>query len=126
MAASGAHEDIYHVTPFSTYLKIYSILLVLTALTVILALPAFHMGFFSTVLAIAIASTKAFLVAWYFMHQKYEGKLNRTILVSGFFFLALMFGFTFADWATRTTFKEKNSYEAKSIEEAIPNSSKHH
>lgn len=117
--SSGGHEDVYHITPFKTYVKIYLILLLLTVLTVVFALPQLHMEHFSTIIAIAIASTKAFLVAWYFMHQSHEGKLNRTILVSGFFFLALLFGFTFADWATRgDNFVEKNNYEAKPLEEA--------
>lgn len=121
MAAGNEHEEVYHVTPFSTYVRIYLILLGLTVLTVVFALPALHVNYLSTVIALIIASTKAFLVAWYFMHQNHEGKLNRTILVSGFFFLALLFGFTIADWATRgVNFTEKQTYEAKPLSEAIP------
>ena len=128
MAASNEqHEDLYHITPFGTYLKIYFILLGLTVATVVFALPQMHMNHLSTLIAIAIASTKAFLVAWYFMHQNHEGKLNRTILVTGFFFLALFFGFTFADWATRgQNFTERKTFESKPLEEAVPSTSNSH
>lgn len=106
------HHDVHHITPFATYIKVYLALVVLTVATVWLAnlkVPA--------TVAMVIATTKAFLVAWFFMHQKYEGKLNRIIFLSGFAFLLIFWGFTFSDWATRKTFDDIKFPKHK-IEEA--------
>lgn len=100
MAANNhEHHDVYHVTPFPTYIKVYSALIVLTIITV--AAARFDFGVLNTFIAMLIATIKAFAVVWWFMHQKYEGTLNRVIFISGFVFLLLFFGFTAVDIFTR-------------------------
>lgn len=96
---SGGH----HIVPFKTYLNILLILLALTALTVIAApsVSGLHLGHLSTVLAIGIASTKAALVAAYFMHLKYDDKLYAVIIVSAVFFLLLLWAISSMDVFTR-------------------------
>ena len=63
------NEDVYHVTPFSTYIRVFLILVVLTVLTVAVAQVDF--GALNTLIAYGIATVKAFLVMAYFMHLKF-------------------------------------------------------
>lgn len=96
MAASGEHT----VIPTKTYVNILLILLVLTVITV--AAAQFHLPHvLAVILAIAIASVKAVLVAAYFMHMKYDDKLYAAILCSAVFFLILLFAFSWGDFVTR-------------------------
>ena len=101
------HDNIYHITPFSTYIKVFSVLILMTLITVFSAI-FMHFGTLNTPIAMAIATFKAFCVVWWFMHQKYEGKLNRVIFVSGFFFLAIFVFFTAFDFWTRVNFSDLN------------------
>jgi cytochrome c oxidase subunit 4 len=48
-----------------------------------------------------IATVKASLVVLFFMHLKYSPLLNRTVLLGGLFWLAIMIGLTMTDFATR-------------------------
>ena len=58
----------HHIVPFSTYMKVLSILLFLTVLTVLVAQIDF--GFFNILIAMGIATVKAVLVLLFFMHLK--------------------------------------------------------
>lgn len=102
-----SHHDVYHITPFSTYVKVFSVLILMTIITVYSA-KYMHFGVLNTPIAMAIASFKAFCVVWWFMHQKYENALNRTIFVSGFIFLAIFVFFTAVDIWTRVSFWDLN------------------
>ena len=93
------HHDVYHVTPFATYMKVFGALLILTVLTVWVATIDF--GSMNAFIAFGIATVKAGLVLLFFMHLKYEDNINRTIMASGFFFLALLFIFAIIDLITR-------------------------
>ncbi len=93
------HHDVYHLTPFKTYMVVFLSLLVLTVLTVWVATVDF--GAANAFIAFGIATVKAMLVLLYFMHLKYEVTTNRVIMASGFFFLALLFIFVLIDIVTR-------------------------
>jgi cytochrome c oxidase subunit 4 len=95
----GKNEDLYHVTPLKTYFGIFGALLVLTVVTVLAARVDF--GALNMVIAMLIASVKAGLVMLFFMHLKYENKMNRVIFALGFFFLLVLFGFSVIDIYTR-------------------------
>ena len=45
-----------------------------------------------------IAVTKATLVVLFFMHVRYSSRLTWVIVVSGFFWLGIMFLFTLSDY----------------------------
>jgi cytochrome c oxidase subunit 4 len=69
----------HHHVPF---MKIFFALLVLTAITVGIGIYLrFDNELVNVLLALLIASTKATLVAMFFMHLKFEGKLIVTIFV---------------------------------------------
>jgi cytochrome c oxidase subunit 4 len=97
--ASGHDASSHHISPVSTYLAVYAALLVMTALTVIVSIA--DLGPISIYAAMGIAVVKATAVALYFMHLKYDEKLNSLVLASSVVFLALFFGFTMLDLTTR-------------------------
>ena len=93
----------HHVVPITVYRKVLFTLLGLTAATVVFAPPVtgLDLGFFTVALAFGIAATKAALVASIFMHLKYDDKLHTVIIVSGLFFLLLLFAISAFDLYTR-------------------------
>ena len=89
-----------HVSPLKVYLGIFLALMVLTAVTI--AVAYVDLGQFNKLVALGIASFKATLVVLYFMHVKYASRLTKLVVVSGFFFLAILLGLTMTDYASRT------------------------
>lgn len=90
----------HHVVPLKVNLATLGALLVLTGLTVYTA-KFVDLGSMNLVLAMAIATAKAATVFLWFMHLKYDGWMNRVIILSTFAFLALLYGFTSIDLLTR-------------------------
>jgi cytochrome c oxidase subunit 4 len=88
-----------HVVPLSTYYAIFAALMVGTALTVWVAF--IDLGAMNTVVALAIACTKATLVVLYFMHVKYSTRLTWAVVLSSVFWLLIMLGLTYNDYLTR-------------------------
>lgn len=87
--------------PVRVYVNVFLVLMALTAITVIVAHVDLGQG--NVVVALAIAFTKAALVATYFMHLRFGLRMSRAILVAALIGLALMMSFTFDDVITRTT-----------------------
>jgi len=93
------HEHTTHSNGF--YLGIGIVLLVLTATTVGAAFV--NLGPFNPVIALLIATIKATLVVLFFMHVKGASeKLTGAVVVSGFFFLAILISLSLADYLTRS------------------------
>jgi cytochrome c oxidase subunit 4 len=84
-----------HVLPPSVLLGTAAALLVLTVLTVVTS--RIDLGAMNTVLALAIASCKAAVVALFFMHLKYEKKFLTVVLASAVFFAVLLVSFVVFD-----------------------------
>ncbi len=83
------------------YLLIGITLLVLTATTVGAAFV--NLGPFNPVVALLIATIKATLVVLFFMHVKGASeKLTGAVVVSAFFFLAILISLSLADYMTRS------------------------
>ena len=82
-----------------TYFLIFAALLVLTTATWGVAyLP---LGEWHTVLALAIAITKALLVLLFFMHLLHSTRLTWVVAAAGVFWLGIMLALTFSDYLTR-------------------------
>jgi cytochrome c oxidase subunit 4 len=85
--------------------RVFSVLLglgliVLTGVTVGAAF--INLGPFNPVIALLIATIKATLVILFFMHVKGASeKLTGVVVVSGFFFLAILLSLSLADYMTR-------------------------
>ncbi len=88
-----------HILPIKTYLALAGALFVLTGVTV--AVSFINAGGWNAVIALGVASLKASLVALYFMHLKYDSKLNLFVFLSALFFVAVFIIFTMFDTARR-------------------------
>lgn len=64
-----------HITSYSDHFITLVILLSLTALTVAVSVLAGGQGVSSVIIALALASAKGLLVAYLFMHLKYDKKI---------------------------------------------------
>lgn len=102
-----------HIVPLRVYLTIFALLMVLTALTVWVALVDLGAhGWLHTSLALGIASVKATLVVLWFMHVKYGSRLIWVFLAAGIACLALLIGITVGDYVGRTWEPEPNDWRA--------------
>jgi cytochrome c oxidase subunit IV len=88
-----------HVVPVSTYVAVFTALVVLTIATVLAAGQDF--GPFNTVVALGIAVTKATLVVLFFMHVKYGTSLVKLYVVAAIIWLGIMMVITLSDYASR-------------------------
>lgn len=95
------HSTYKHMIPFSVYVKVALSLFALTILTVVASRFHASLGALAAPVAFLIASVKAALVLLFFMHLKYDNKMNRVIFATGFFFLFLLFVMSAADVFTR-------------------------
>jgi len=83
------------------YIAIGIVLLILTATTAAVAFV--NLGPFNPVVALLIATIKATLVILFFMHVKGASeKLTSAVVVSAFFFLAILISLSLADYLTRS------------------------
>jgi cytochrome c oxidase subunit 4 len=89
-----------HVLPLETYLAVAGALMVLTAVTVTVSFV--HFGAWNLVVAMAIAATKAIMVALFFMHLKYDNKIYLAVFGGSVVFLALFIIFTMFDTMRRS------------------------
>ncbi len=90
-----AHGDAPHALPASVLLGTGAALVALTVVTVVTS--RLDLGQFNIVLALAIASLKATLVAMFFMHLKYEHRFQSVVFVGALFFVVLFVGFVVFD-----------------------------
>ncbi len=100
MAEHGEHT--HHGPSIAVYLAVFTALVVLTIATVLAAGQDF--GPLNTVVALAIAITKATLVVLFFMHVKYGTRLNQLVVVCAFAWLALLIAVTVSDYWSRGWF----------------------
>jgi len=94
-----AEQHTEHVVSWKLYLVILAALVVGTFVTVQAA--KIDLGRGNIILALAIAVTKMTLVVLFFMHGKYSSRRTKLVIVSGFFWLAIMLALTLADYSTR-------------------------
>jgi cytochrome c oxidase subunit IV len=88
-----------HPTPLRVYFGVFLALMALTALTVFAAFV--NLGPANNVVALSIAVVKSTLVILFFMHVKGNTKLVPVVILSGVFFLFVLFLFLAADYGTR-------------------------
>jgi cytochrome c oxidase subunit 4 len=79
----------------TSYLFIFGLLIVLTIVTV--AIAYVDLGSFNIVLAMMVASVKAYLVAVHFMHLKFEDSMTRFYALVPIVLLVIMIGGVFLD-----------------------------
>ena len=88
-------HDQPHIGHTKTYAIVWLALLALTGITI--AVSAMRLGAFSMLASLVIASLKASLVLWFFMHLKYEQKLFKFLFLVPIVTLTVVIGLTFLD-----------------------------
>ena len=88
-----------HVIPYSTLLRVWGTLVVLTAILVVVS-RSFHDAL-SVPAMLTITPLKAGLVFYFFMHLKYEGLLLKTMLLVALVTLLIFLGLLFSDVLVR-------------------------
>ena len=97
MSTTETHE--HHGPGYKLFVIIWVLLLIMTAVTVYAA--EIDLGFLNVALAMTIATIKASLVTFFFMHLKYENLTFKLMVVVCFTILAIFIGFTFFDTVYR-------------------------
>ena len=92
------HGEHHIVTPFQ-YSLVFLTLLIGTGLTVAAAYVDLH--WLNPVIALAIACFKAVVVILFFMHVKYQSKLIKMTVASGFFTFLVLITMTLSDYISR-------------------------
>jgi len=88
-----------HILPLKIYFLVAVTLLVLTYVTV--KVSYYNFGTWNLIVAMAVATIKASLVALFFMHLKYDERFNGVIFVSALAVLGIFFSLTLADTVER-------------------------
>lgn len=108
LAEEAAEHEHHSMTP---YLVVWIALLILTAVTYFSA--KVNLGWANLPLALAIATTKAGLVVWYFMHLRDQRGLNRIVFAVSVFMVFLLMLFSVGDTMTRWTFTNPPLHQAQ-------------
>ncbi len=99
MPVTGQSETHEHVVSPGSYVAVFLALLVLTATTTAVAFV--DLGPWNTVVALVIAFIKAALVVLIFMHIRWSSRMMKLVIVGGLFWLLILMGLTFSDFASR-------------------------
>lgn len=95
-------EHGHHIIPIKILIKTIVALLILTFITVAAAQVDLGSHAINTLVAVIIASVKAYLVASYFMGLKYDSRTHTLVLVSSVGFVILLYLFSAIDVFSRT------------------------
>lgn len=90
-----------HIVSKKMYFVIFGALMVLTAVTVLAANIDLGSEKLNTIVALAIAVTKAMLVILFFMHVRYSSRLTWVVVAGGFLWLFIMVALTMSDYLSR-------------------------
>jgi cytochrome c oxidase subunit IV len=75
------NEDEVHITSYSEHFGTWISLILLTFMTVFISVYGADLNTLTVATALFIASVKAIVVAYYFMHLKYDPKMYRVMLL---------------------------------------------
>lgn len=89
------HPQKRDLVPDRVFIFVWIALLILTGVTIKAA--QLRMGEWSMLANLLIASTKAGLVLWFFMHLKYEQKFFRMLFLIPIATITIIIGLTFFD-----------------------------
>ena len=96
--STSAHQK--HIVPLKSYLAVAGTLFVMTIVTV--AISYVDLGGFNAIVATGIATFKALLVAFIFMHLLYDKKIYLYIFSIGLVFIAIFIALTMFDTLRRS------------------------
>ena len=93
----------HEALPVRVYLTVFGLLILLTVITVGVALM--NLGFFNLLAAMTIACIKMVLVGLYFMHLRYSEQLTRFAAAAGLLWLVILLALTLSDYISRDWFQ---------------------
>ncbi len=88
-----------HAPNYGNYIMVWLGLVALTAITVTIA--GIHLGSITLIMAMLIASIKTVLVAYHFMHVKFDDRIIKVFIVICLFIFLTFWILTFTDLAYR-------------------------
>ena len=92
-------ENENHVTDYTTYIKVWLVLMVLMVVNITLmgikSLP------FAPAIVLAVAAVQAYIALNWFMHLKHDGRFLRWIVLGVFVLYAIVIIITFLDYKFR-------------------------
>ena len=98
---SNAKAQEVHIVSYKDHASTFLALVLLTIMTVTISVYGSDLYTLSVLTVLTIASTKATVVAWYFMHLKYEPKIFR-VMIGVVLLLFIVFAvLTLVDYAVR-------------------------
>lgn len=113
MSSNTTLTDDHSHTSVNGYLMVFGALMVLTLVTV--GISRFDFGlFWNAMLSLIIATGKASLVLYFFMHLRESPKIIMLLVVGSFAWLSILFLFTIAD------FMAMHGEGATSLPHALP------
>ena len=95
--------------PTKIYWRNCAVLMLLLALT--WCIGYINLGMFNVIIALAIAITKALLVALFFMHIKGSSRLLHLAAAAGVIWLLILFSLTLTDYFTRNSLQPRSSHK---------------
>ena len=126
-AAEHDHASFAHPMPVNKLLAVFAALVFLTILTVVISENAdrLMLGRFEVWVSMGIATIKASLVIFFFMHLLYDKPFNKMIFFAAFFFIFMFVGITLMD--TNQYQRDIRAYQGELLparkvggEEALP------
>ncbi len=94
-----AHTN--HITSYADHFGTLISLLLLTSLTVFISVFGADLSTLTVATALTIASVKALVVAYYFMHLKYDPKIYRIMMIIVFGMFVIFLIMLIFDYLTR-------------------------
>jgi len=94
-------EHKVHIVPYKEHFGTWLALIVLTIMTVTVSVYGAELYTLSVLTAMLIASTKALIVAFYFMHLKYDLKIYRIMIAIVMVLFVVFVVLTLADYIVR-------------------------
>ena len=104
-------KNAVHITPIRTYINVGIALFILTGITV--GVSYINFGAFNVTIALAIASLKALLVAFFFMHLFWDNKIYLIIFAASLLFFTIFLTFSMFDTMTRGAIYEEKAQPIK-------------
>ena len=92
-------EEHSHGSGYGTYVMVWLGLVALTAITVTIA--GIHLGSLTLIAALLIASIKTMLVAYHFMHVKFDNKIIKVFILICIAIFLTFWILTFSDLSFR-------------------------
>ena len=89
-----------HQTSVRTYLMVFAVLVVLLVATI--GVSFLPLGMFALVVAMAIAGSKAVLIAIYFMHLRSSNRLTWVFSGAALLWFGILIALTLNDYLTRS------------------------